>query len=41
MFKFFLAGRKVITLVDALRRTQDFIQVIEILDGDDFIWQDT
>jgi len=39
-FKFFLVESKVITLVDALRRAQDFIQAIEICLGDDFIWQD-
>jgi len=40
-FNFSLVEGKVITLVDALRKTQDFIQAIEICDGDDFLWQDT
>jgi len=40
-FKFFLVEVKVTTLTDVLRRAQDFIKVIEICDGDDFVWQNT
>jgi len=36
-FKFSLIESKVTTLVGVLRRTQDFIQTIEICVGDDFI----
>jgi len=40
-FTFSLVESKVITLVDALKRAQGFIQAIEICDGDDSMWQDT
>jgi len=36
-FKFFLVESKVTTLADVLRRGQDFVQAIEICDGDDFV----
>jgi len=36
-FKFFLVESKVTTLANALRRAQDFIQVIKICVGDDFV----
>jgi len=41
IFKFFLVESKVTTLVDVLRRAQDFIEAIEICYEDDFVWQDT
>jgi len=37
ILKFFLAKSKVTTLADVLRRTQDFIQAIEISDGNDIV----
>jgi len=37
-FKLSLVESKAITLIDALRRAQDFIQVIKICVGYDFIW---
>ena len=40
-FKCSLVESKVTTLADVLRRARDFIQAIEICDGDDFFWQDT
>jgi len=39
-FKFSLVESKVTTLVDTLRRVQDFIQAIKICIRDDFVWQD-
>jgi len=39
--KFSLAKRKVTTLADALRRTQNFIQSIEIYAGDEFVHQES
>jgi len=40
-FNFSLIESKDTTLADALRKAQDFIQAIEICNGDDFVWQDT
>ena len=40
-FKFSFVESKITALADVLRRDQDFIQVIEISDWDDFVWQDT